>query len=110
LGYPDAEHEVDVLRPGSTAGDVAAVPAVTDTDEVTRIAASLRRLHVADPLLRYVRRLGAATREDPRTRLGASTRGLRGLVSAVQVHAAAQGRHYVVPADVQYLLVPVLEH
>lgn len=110
LGYPDAEHEVDVLRPGSSAGDVAAVPTVTDTDEVSRLAASLRRLHVADPLLRYVHRLGAATRQDPRTRLGVSTRGLRSLVGAVQVYAAAQGRHYVVPADVQHLVVPVLAH
>ena len=34
LGYPDAEHEIEVLRPGSTAGRVADVPTVTSPDEV----------------------------------------------------------------------------
>ncbi|MBM6401948.1 AAA family ATPase [Phycicoccus sonneratiae] len=110
LGYPDSEHELDVLRPGSTAGDVDDVPTVTDPEEVERWSAALARLHVAEPILRYVRELGAATRADDRVRLGASTRGLRSLVRALQVHAAAQGRHYVVPSDVQRLAEPVLAH
>ena len=70
----------------------------------------LETLHVADLLLRYVRDLGVAIREDPRVRLGASTRGLRALVRCLQVYAAAQGRNYVVPSDVQRLAVPVLAH
>jgi MoxR-like ATPase len=110
LGYPDSEHELDVLRPGSTAGDVDDVPAVTGPEEVVRWTGVLRRLHVAEPILRYVREVGAATRTDDRVRLGASTRGLRSLVRALQVHAAAQGRHYVVPSDVQRLAPPVLAH
>lgn len=110
LGYPDSEHELDVLRPGSTAGDVDDVLAVTGPEEVVRWTGVLRRLHVAEPILRYVREVGAATRTDDRVRLGASTRGLRSLVRALQVHAAAQGRHYVVPSDVQRLAPPVLAH
>ncbi|ADG74053.1 ATPase associated with various cellular activities AAA_3 [Cellulomonas flavigena DSM 20109] len=110
LGYPDLEHEVAVLHPGSSAGDVAAVPTVTSPADVARLSRELRGVHVADPLLRYVRALGEATRTDPRTRLGASTRALRALVGAGQVQAAAQGRHYVVPSDVQSLAHAVLEH
>ncbi|WP_456786719.1 AAA family ATPase [Cellulomonas sp. P5_C5] len=110
LGHPDAEHEVAVLRPGSTAGDIAAVPAVTDPDEVASTMLALQAVHVADPLLRYVRAIGESTRLDSRVRLGASTRALRGLVSAGQVQAAAQGRHYVVPSDVQRVVHAVLEH
>ena len=110
LGYPDLEHELAVLRPGSGAGDVASVPVVTSPDEVARFVRDLRAVHVADPLLRYVRALGEATREDARTRLGASTRALRALVGAGQVQAAAQGRHYVVPSDVQRVAHAVLEH
>lgn len=110
LGYPDVEHEIDVLRPGSTAGAIGDVAAVTTPAEVTDRIARLRHLHVADPLLRYVREIGAASRTDPRVRLGASTRGLRALVRCLQVHAAAQGRHYVIPHDVQRLAEPVLAH
>lgn len=110
LGHPDAEHEIEVLRPGSTAGRVSDVPTVTTPAEVAAMAALLTRLHVAEPLLRYVREIGVRIREDPRVRLGASTRGLRALVRGLQVYAAAQGRHYVVPHDVQRLVEPVLAH
>jgi MoxR-like ATPase len=60
--------------------------------------------------MRYVRELGVATRDEPRLRLGASPRALRALVRCLQVQAAAQGRHYVVPSDVQRLAEPVLAH
>jgi MoxR-like ATPase len=110
LGYPDAEHEIDVLRPGSSAGHVDEVPVATSPDEVARMSERLVALHVADPLLRYVREIGVGIRHDPRVRLGASTRGLRALVRCLQVYAAAQGRHYVVPSDVQRLAEPVLAH
>lgn len=110
LGYPDSEHELEVLRPGSTAGAVHEVAAVTTPAEVIAQTAVLQRLHVAEPLLRYVREIGDATRADSRVRLGASTRGLRSLVRALQVHAASQGRNYVVPSDVQRLVEPVLSH
>ncbi|MDT0202777.1 MoxR family ATPase [Nocardioides sp. AE5] len=110
LGYPDVEHEIDVLRPGSHAGEIADVAAVTSPDEVAGRIQRLRHLHVADPLLRYVREVGDATRKEPRVRLGASTRGLRALVRCLQVYAAAQGRHYVIPNDVQRLARPVLAH
>ena len=110
LGYPDLEHEVEVLRPGSWAGEVARVQTVTRPEELAEVAEVLRHLHVAEPLLRYVRALGTVTRADARLRLGASTRGLRALVRCAQVYAAAQGRHYVVPGDVYRLAEPVLGH
>ncbi|WNV84437.1 MoxR family ATPase [Umezawaea sp. Da 62-37] len=110
IGYPDAEHELDVLRPGSGAGRVAGVPTVSNPHEVASFGQRLGTLHVADPILRYIGELGTATRADSRLRLGASTRGLRALVRCAQVHAAARGRHFVVPGDVQELAVPVLAH
>jgi MoxR-like ATPase len=110
LGYPDLDHELEVMRPGGGAGAVDAVPTVTDPATVARQTARLRGLHVAEPLLRYVRAIGDATRADKRLRLGASPRGLRVLVRCLQVYAAAQGRHYVVPSDVHRLAEPVLSH
>ncbi|WP_454085969.1 AAA family ATPase [Georgenia sp. Marseille-Q6866] len=110
LGYPDAEHELDVLRPGGGAGVIDDVREVTSPDEVAAASRTLRGVHVAEPILRYVRDLGAATRDDDRLRLGSSTRALRGMVACAQVFAASQGRHFVVPSDVQRLAVPVLAH
>src|SRR5690606_36072224 len=84
LGYPEVEEEVSVLRPGAGAGAVTSVPRVAAPEDVVRASALLRRIHVADSLLHYVRALGAASRADRRLRLGASTRGLRSLVRCAQ--------------------------
>jgi MoxR-like ATPase len=110
LGYPNLDEELDVMRPGGQAGVVSAVPVVTSPAEVARWTSALRTLHVAEPLMRYVREVGVATRNEPRLRLGASPRALRALVRCLQVQAAAAGRHYVVPSDVQRLVEPVLAH
>jgi MoxR-like ATPase len=110
IGYPEAGFELEVLRPGSTAGKVGGVPTVTSPGVVAQYGRLLSTVHVAEPILRYVSDLGAATRESEKLRLGASTRGLRALVRCVQVWAAAQGRHFAVPSDVQRLVAPVLAH
>jgi MoxR-like ATPase len=110
IGYPEQRHELDVLRPGSLAGRVGQVPTVTSPQVVAQYGRMLATLHVAEPILRYISELGNATRSSPQLRLGASTRGLRALVRCVQVFAAAQGRHFVVPGDVQLLAGPVLAH
>jgi MoxR-like ATPase len=110
LGYPEIEEELGVLRPGGRAGVVANVPTVTSPEEVSRASAVLRTVHVAESLLRYIRAVGEVTRSDSRLRLGASTRALRALVRCAQAYAAAQGRHYVIPNDLQRLAEPVLAH
>jgi MoxR-like ATPase len=110
IGYPTQQHELDVLRPGSAAGRVTDVPTVTSPEAVAQYGRILSTLHVAEPILQYISEIGAATRASDRLRLGASTRGLRALVRCVQVYAAAQGRHFVVPNDVQKLALPVLAH
>jgi MoxR-like ATPase len=110
IGYPERQRELDVLRPGSLAGRIVQVPTVTSPQMVAQYSHLLATLHVAEPILSYVSEIGAATRAAGRLRLGASTRGLRALVRCVQVYAAAQGRHFVVPSDVQRLAVPVLAH
>jgi MoxR-like ATPase len=110
LGYPDLDFELEVMSPDGGAGAVADVPVVTEPAEVSRYTSTLRRLHVAEPLMRYVRAIGAATRADERLRLGVSPRGLRAFVRCLQVYAAAQGRHYAVPSDVHRLAEPVLAH
>ncbi|MBG6135945.1 MoxR-like ATPase [Longispora fulva] len=110
MGYPDAAHEVAVLRPTSRSGEVDDVATVCGPGDVTRVSESLRAVHVADPLLGYAQALGAASRQDPRLRLGVSTRGLRALVRCSQVYAATRGRTYVVPGDLQAVAEPVLAH
>ena len=51
-----------------------------------------------------------ATRASPDLRLGASPRSTLQLLRTARAMAALDGRHYVLPDDVQNLAVPVLSH
>ena len=110
LGYPDAEHEIEVLRPGSTAGAVDEVRAVTTPAEVARClgAAGDAARRRPDPALRPrdrrgdpARRPGAARRQHPRAARA------RALPAGVRRRAGPPLRR---PSDVQRLAEPVLAH
>lgn len=110
IGYPDRTAEREILTGlGGTDrfGDIAPVttPAV-----VSRIAAAVRHVYVADALVDYVLDLTAATRSHPRLSVGASPRATVGLLHAAQAHAVVTGNHYVTPDDVQAVLGASLAH
>jgi MoxR-like ATPase len=50
------------------------------------------------------------TRDHPALSLGASPRGSLALYHSAQARAALQGRDYVIPDDVQYLVPATLTH
>lgn len=110
IGYPEVDHELAILRPGSRAGRTDDILPISDPAEIARITDQLTTIHIAEPILRYIHSIGSQARADRRLRLGASTRGLRALVRCAQVYAASQGRNYVVPTDVRFLTAPVLAH
>jgi MoxR-like ATPase len=111
IGYPDHTAEVSVLvhtRRDSLVDTLdwamsspADIAAMVEYASVTRMA---------PPLLDYVVNLVAATRCAADVRLGGSPRASVALMRAGRVRAAAQGRGYVVPADIKSLAVPVLAH
>ena len=110
IGYPDLESEVQVLANSHGGLSVDELAPVGDADDVRRMVALARGVHVDHSVMEYVVRLVAATRTTPGVRLGASPRGSVGLLRAAQVAAAMAGRTYVSPVDVQRLAVPVLAH
>ncbi|MFZ4511174.1 MAG: AAA family ATPase [Candidatus Nanopelagicales bacterium] len=110
IGYPDLESEVQVLVNSHRGLSVDELAPVGGADDVRRMVALARSVHVDHSVMEYVVRLVSATRTTPGVRLGASPRGSVGLLRAAQVAAAMAGRTYVSPVDVQRLAVPVLAH
>ena len=110
IGYPDLESEVQVLANSHRGLSVDERAPVGGADDVRRMVALARSVHVDHSVMEYVVRLVSATRTTPGVRLGASPRGSVGLLRAAQVAAAMAGRTYVSPVDVQRLAVPVLAH
>ena len=84
--------------------------AVVDRDGLLAMQAALEGVHVAESVGRYIVDLVTATRESPRTQVGASPRGSLALLRLSRGVAALRGRDYVTPDDVKSIAVPALAH
>ncbi len=110
MGYPDRDAEVAMLDERATADPLTELTPVADAAMVRALVAAVGRLHVAEPLRRYVVSLVEATRRSPDLRLGASPRAGLQLLKAARAAAAIAGRDHVLPDDVQAMAGPVLAH
>ncbi|GAB4082878.1 MoxR family ATPase [Modestobacter muralis] len=110
MGYPDRDAELAMLDERATVDPLTALTPVVDAAQVRALVAAVGRLHVAEPLRRYVVSLVEATRRSPELRLGASPRAGLQLLRAARAAAALAGRDHVLPDDVQAMAVPVLAH
>jgi MoxR-like ATPase len=110
LGYPAAEHELDVLFAQAERHPLASVEPVLSAQDVVALQAETRQVRVERSLGRYVVALAEATRRHPQVRLGCSPRGSLMLFRAAQARALLSGRAFVVPEDVKAQAVAVLAH
>ncbi|MDT0327254.1 AAA family ATPase [Nocardiopsis lambiniae] len=110
VGYPSPQAELDMIDSHGTHSPLEELTPVTDALTVRRLADLVRQVHVAPGMRRYIVDLVNSTRTSPELDLGASPRATLHLVRAARAHAALEGRHYIVPDDVQSLAVPVLAH
>ena len=110
LGYPDAEHEIEILFAQSTEHPVDHLERVLNHEEVVQMQDQVKTVHVEQSVARYMIDLVNATRNDPRLKLGVSPRGSLMLFRAAQAIAFLKGRNYVLPDDVQHMAEYVLAH
>src|SRR5512139_1234981 len=110
LGYPAAEHEVDVLFSQAERHPLESVGVVLAAADVVALQARVRKVRVERSLGRYVVALAEATRRHSAVRLGCSPRGSLMLFRSAQARALLDGRAFVVPEDVKRQAVPVLAH
>ena len=110
IGYPDRQHEREVLNTHRGGEPVDKLEAVLSTDDLARAQQHAREIRVDDAINDYILDLVHATREHPELSLGVSTRGAVTYYRAVQSLALTEGREYAVPDDVKRLAVPVLAH
>ncbi len=109
-GRASAADEVEVLTGRRGRNRLKSVVPVVDIADVVDGRRVVAELYVADPIARYVVALLDATRNHPRVRLGASTRGGVALIGLAKARAAMAGRNYVVPDDVSSLAESALAH
>jgi MoxR-like ATPase len=111
LGYPDEEGEMELLERRANRRTITpSVDAVTDAPTVRQLQQTPEEVHVDEQVRRYMIQLAAATRNDDRTDLGVSPRGVQRFFEATRAGAVIAGREYVTPDDVKALAEPVLAH
>lgn len=110
LGYPGEEDEDEILRRFETGSPLDAIEPVIDGEELMRLAAALRHMHVEPAVRLYAVRIVQATRDEPAFELGASPRGSLALFRTARALAATSGRDYVLPDDVKAMAPYVLPH
>lgn len=111
IGYPEAGEEREILLAGGRGGNaVEEVVPVLDAERVLALQARAERIHADPAIVDYLMRIVQATRESPRLRAGASTRGSIALLRAAKGYALVDGRSFLTPDDVQRMVIPCLAH
>jgi MoxR-like ATPase len=110
LGYPDLDHELEMLFGQNDIHPFERLQPVVACNEVLQLQERVRAVRFDKAVAEYVLRLVNQTREDPRLRLGISPRGSLALYRTAQARALIENRDYVLPEDIRTLAVPVLAH
>ena len=118
LDYLPEDDEVEVVT-RTTAGPAQPVVAQFGGEDVLAIHAVVRKVPVAEEVVRYAVRLAAATRPgrdgspdfvDELVGWGAGTRAAQALILGGKARALLAGRTHVTVEDVRALAPPVLRH
>ena len=111
IGYPDREHEIEMLQRRLARGeDEVELSPVVDAPTLVEMQRSLEQVHVSSAIEGYIVDVVAATRASRRLAVGASPRGSLALLKLSRAKAALSGRDFVVPEDVKAIAVPALAH
>ena len=111
IGYPSVEQEMDVLeRYSGQVKPMETLEPVCSAQDIILLQQMVTTIYCAPEVRAYVAQLVAATRQDPALQLGASTRAAIALIHGAQACALLDGRDFILPEDVQHMVLPVLSH
>ena len=111
IGYPTVEEEMDVLaRYCGEKKPMEDLTPVCTAQDVIALQEMVTRVYCAPEVRSYVANIAARTRSDPSLQLGASTRAAIALLRGAQACALLDGRDFVIPEDVQHMVIPVFCH
>ncbi|UYW00394.1 MoxR family ATPase [Flavobacterium agricola] len=111
--YPTPEQEIALLllENNQTQPDkLAQIQAVVSAQQITEFQQLTKQVLIEPHLIEYIAKLVTETRQNPLIYLGASPRASIAILNAAKAHAVLKGRDFVVPEDIQDVIIPVLNH
>ncbi len=110
IGYPTPENEVILTRNFLEGKTADKIKSVVTKEEVLKIKEEVRKVKIADSVLKYAGEIVGLTRKENRFVMGVSPRAMIMLVQASQALAFLSGRDFVTPDDIKEVAVNTLHH
>lgn len=113
VDYPTANEELEILKRFNTIGtkaDLSVVKPVVNAQQLTEFKKLITQVRIEENLLNYIVKLIDNTRTSRDLFLGASPRASLAIMNSSKAYAALQGRDFVTPEDIQFVMPYVLNH
>lgn len=110
LGYPDTEAERELLLGEAGRSQLQSFKAIASWQDIKQARQEIHAIPVSDPLIGYVLKLLAESRNGRWLIQGISPRAGHDLLTAAKAHAWFNGQAYISAADVQAVWLPCLSH
>ncbi|WP_461518148.1 AAA family ATPase [Porticoccus sp.] len=110
LGYPDPQSERQLLSGVDPRSRLAELKAMLSPGQLLQIQQKVNEVKASESLVDYLQRLVQYTRDEPGFHCGLSPRGALAVLQCARAWSLIQGRHYVIPEDVQAVFPAVAAH
>ena len=113
LDYPSLEEEIQILtnaqsRENKT--ELSLVNSVISAEQIVNIQQLVKKILVEPHLISYIAQIVEKTRKSNALFLGGSPRASLAILNAAKAFAAIEGRDFVTPEDIKFVVIPVLVH
>ena len=113
VDYPTADEELEILKrhqANASLVKLEGVRPVITRERLLELRRLLTKVYVDDSLLNYIVQIMQQTRNSKAVFLGASPRATVGLLRCAKAYALLQGRDFVTPEDIKFLVPFILQH
>ncbi len=113
LDYPSLEEEVQILSNAQEREDkneLSEVNPVISAEQIVVLQQTVKKVLVEQDLIRYIAQIVEKTRKSNALFLGGSPRASLAVLNAAKAYAAIEGRDFVTPEDIKFVVIPVLTH
>lgn len=110
MGYPDVKDEAKMLKEKYLKNPLDEVSSIIDGKGLEIIKNEVNKVFIHDEIYEYIARIANASRKMNEIELGISPRGSVAITKAAQACAYVENRNYVIPDDVNEVLLPCIRH
>ncbi|MBN2402402.1 MAG: MoxR family ATPase [Spirochaetes bacterium] len=111
--YPSLEQEIGIItrfQSSAYLNEVESVKPVLNADRLLEFSKAVFAVHIEENLIRYIARIIHETRSHSGLILGGSPRASLSVAYGAKAIAIINGRDFVTPDDVQFVVFPALRH